>query len=269
MLHRLAVLAAVAAATLAAPGCAPKDYDPTADWSKERLYDEAVRSMEAAEFEQAIDYFETLEARYPFGPLALQAQLRIAYSYYKYGEDESAIAACDRFIKLHPTSEAVAYAYYLRGLIRYQQGSSVFDRFFPRDMAQRDQHALRQAFSDFKTVVQEHPDSEYAPDARKRLVYLRNQMARHEYEVAEFYMGYSAYTAAVNRVDYLLEHYDGAPIIPDALALQARGYEALGMQDMAADTRRILRRNWPEHESLAQEQPRTAEAEAAPPPQAD
>lgn len=243
-----ALLAAVALA-----GCSSKDHDPTADWSKERLYEEAKREMDGANFSTAIDYFETLEARYPFGPLALQAQLDIAYAYYRYGEDESAIAACDRFIKLHPTHEAVAYAYYLRGLIRYNQGRSFVNDIFPRDMARMDQQRLRKAFDDFSTVVDRFPNSDYAADARKRMVHLRNQMARHELEVARFYFKRSAYAAVINRIDYLVSHYDGAPAVADALALQIRAYRRLDMADMARDTRRVLAANWPDHPALGAE----------------
>lgn len=227
-------------------GCAT-DRDRTAGWSKERLYEEAKRSMEAGSFQDAIDSFEKLEARYPFGPLALQAQLDIAYSYYQFGEEQSAIAALDRFIKLHPTHEGVAYAYYLRGLIRYNRGRTFVNDLFPRDMSQMDQSRLQQAFADFRRVVEQHDDSRYADDARQRMIYLRNQMALHELETARFYFGRSAYTAAVNRIEYLLSNYDGAPAVPDALALQAQAYERMGLNDLAADARRVLRHNWPDH----------------------
>jgi len=249
-------LAALLALTLAA--CSQKDYDPTAGWSKERLYTEAKRAMEGADFEQAVEYFEILEARYPFGPLALQAQLEIAYGYYKFDEFESAIAACDRFIKLHPTHRSVAYAYYLRGIVRYEQGTGFLNNFYARNMAQMDQQRLRLAFADFRTVVEQHPRSAYADDARKRMVYLRNEMARHELQTARFYFERSAYTATLNRIEYLLSHYDGAPAVPDALALQAETYERLGMRQLAADSRRVLASNWPER--TAEDQQRVADS---------
>lgn len=243
------VLPAILALVLTA--CSQKTHDPTAHWSKERLYEEAKQAMEAADFEQAVEYFEILEARYPFGPLALQAQLEIAYGYYKFDEYDSAIAACERFIKLHPTHESVAYAYYLRGLVRYEQGTGFLNNFFARDMSQMDQQRLRLAFADFRTVVEQHGDSAYADDARKRMIYLRNEMARHELETARFYFERSAYTAALNRIEYLLSRYDGAPVVPDALELQAEAYEHLGLHELAADSRRILARNWPDRISLA------------------
>lgn len=252
--YRSLFLPLFVALALVLTGCASSSRDRTANWSAERLYNEAKRAMDSADFEQAIEYFEILEARYPFGDLALQAQLDIAYAYYRFDEDESAIQATQRFIRLHPTHEAVAYAYYLRGLVRYERGRSILNNIWPRDMAQMDQENLRQAFNDFRTVVEEHPDSPYAEDARQRMVYLRNQMARHEYQVAEFYIERSAYTAAVNRVEYLLDNYDEAPIVPDALALQIDAFREMGMDDRAAETRRVLAHNWPNHPAAESEE---------------
>jgi len=245
-MHRLLRLGFVAMAVVAVGACSQKDHDPTARWSKERLFQEASQAMAGADFERAIELFETLEARYPFGPLALQSQLEVAYGYYKFGEFSNSIAANDRFIKLHPAHDSVAYAYYLRGVVRYEQGTGFLNNFFPRDMSQMDQQRLRLAFADFRTVVQQYGDSPYADDARKRMIYLRNQMARHEFETARFYFQRTAYTATLNRIDYLLSNYDGAPIVPDALALQIRAYEALDMQELAADSRRVLTQNWPD-----------------------
>jgi len=229
-------------------GCGINDYDPTEGWSKEKLYAEAKAALEGGDFQEAIDYFETLEARYPFGDLALQAQLDIAYAYYQYGEEGSAISALDRFIKLHPTHEGVAYAYYMRGLIRYNRGRTFVNDIFPRDLSQMDQQRLRAAFADFRRVVERHPDSQYYGDARKRMVYLRNKMAEHEYETAQHYFRRSAYTAAINRIDYLLSNYKAAPVTADAVALQVRAYERMGIEELANDARRVLTRNWPDHE---------------------
>ena len=247
MPYRTLFLALLVSLALVVGGCAGRDHDRTADWSAERLYDEAKRAMDGANFEEAIDYFEILEARYPFGDLALQAQLDIAYAYYRFGEDDAAIQAADRFIRLHPTHEQVAYAYYLRGLVRYNRGHTFLHNIWPMDMSQADQARLRRAFDDFRSVVEQHPDSDYAEDAHQRMVFLRNEMARHEFEVAEFYFRRSAYTAAINRIDYLLDHYDGATVMEEGLALQIRAYERLGMDDRADEARRVLTSNWPDH----------------------
>lgn len=250
--HRTLFLLILVSLALVLGSCASRDHDPTEGWSAERLYDEAKRAMDGGDFEQAIDYFEILEARYPFGDLALQAQLDIAYAYYQFGEDDAAIQATERFMRLHPTHEAIAYAYYLRGLIRYNRGRTFLNNIWPLDMAQMDQERLRRAFSDFRTVVQDHPDSDYAEDARQRLVYLRNEMARHELEVAEFYFQRSAYMAAIKRVDYLIDNYDGAAAMADGLVLQMRAYQRMGMDDRAAEVRRVLEYNWPDLPELAE-----------------
>jgi outer membrane protein assembly factor BamD len=263
--HSLRTLLAAAAMGLLALGCTGQDYDPTTDWSKERLYREAKSALESAQFKQAIDYFEKLEARYPFGPLARQAQLDIAYAYYQYGQYDAAISATDRFIKLHPTQDGIAYAYYLRGLVRYNHSRTFINDVFSRDMEQMDQARLRKTFSDFKRVVTDYPGSEYAEDARQRMVYLRNRMALHELDTARFYFRRSAFTAVVNRVDYLLQNYDRAPAVADALALQARAYERLDLPNQAADVRRVLAANYPDHDAAADPDSRQAPKKKAPP----
>jgi outer membrane protein assembly factor BamD len=258
------VLAALLGLALA--GCSSnQDYDPTRGWSAERLYEEAKQAMDNRSFQEAIDLFEKLEARYPFGPLARQAQLDIAYSYYQFGQHDAAIAAADRFIKLHPAHEGAAYAHYLRGLVRYNHSRGFINDIVARDMAQMDQSLLRKAFNDFETVVTEHGDSRYAEDAHQRLIYLRNQMARHELQTAQFYFRRSAYAATVNRIEYLIEHYERAPIVTDALALQARAYDEMQMTDLAADTRQLLAQNRAQGQATdTQRRPPDADAPAPP-----
>jgi len=249
-LARLAALLLVA--TLAA-GCGwlPKPKDETAGWSASRLYSAARAAMSEGDWETAIKYLETLEARYPFGRYAQQAQLEVAYAYYKYDEPESALAAADRFIKLYPRHPHVDYAWYLKGLINFNRGRGFLDRIFPKDPARLDQTALRQAYRDFGELVRRFPDSRYAPDARQRMVYLRNVMAEHEVVVAEFYMERRAYVAAVNRARQVVERYDGAPAMADALAILVRAYRALDLPRLAADAERVLRLNFPDHPLLA------------------
>lgn len=240
-------------------GCATADYDPTAGWSAKRLYDEAKLALGNNEFETAIGYFEKLEARYPFGRFALQAQLDLAYAYFKSNDYDDAISIIDRFIKEHPRNKHVAYAYYLRGLSNYNRGSSVFDRVFPRDLSKGNPVALRNAFADFDTLVHRYPESTYVPDARQRMIYLRNNMAKFEMDTAQFYFERGALTATINRVKYLLEHYDGTPQTGDALALMAESYRRLGEDGLAADTLRVLKQNFPDHPAL---KPKAAEQQS-------
>lgn len=224
-------------------GCAGTPSDPTEGWSAKRLYEEAKSELEAANFQQAIEYFETLEARYPFGDYALQTQLEIAYAYYKFGESDSAIAAIDRFLKLNPRHERIDYAYYLRGLANYSRSRTLFESYFPRDMAQGDQQVLQQAFNDFRKVLTAAPDGPYAADARQRMVYLRNKMAEHQLQTAEFYFRRNAYVAAANRLNALLRDFPDTVHTNRALGVLSASYRQLGLSGLAEDTLRVLAAN--------------------------
>ena len=240
-----AVFVLIAVSLLSA--CASLQSDPTADWSAARLYSEAKDQLDNGNYEQAINYFETLEARYPFGRYAQQAQLEIAYAYYKYDEPDSAIAAADRFIKLNPRHPHVDYAYYLKGLVNFNRGSGFMDRLIKRDPSDMDPQPLTQAYNDFSTLVQRFPDSRYAPDARQRSIFLRNELAEYEIKVADYYVRRGAWLAVAKRCQYVLETYPGAEVTPKALALLARAYAELGMTDLERDTRRVLEQNYPDY----------------------
>ncbi|MGH8644702.1 MAG: outer membrane protein assembly factor BamD, partial [Gammaproteobacteria bacterium] len=186
-----------------------------------------------------------------FGEFSKQAQLDLAYAYYKTEESASAIAACDRFIKFYPTSSNVDYAYYLKGLANFNQGKGLAQRYLPNDPSQRDPGASLQAFRDFTELTKRFPNSRYLRDARKRMMYLRNILAQHEVNVANFYLWREAYLAAANRALYVVENYQQAPAMPDALTLLVRSYKALQLEDLAADAMRVLERNYPDHPGVA------------------
>ena len=232
----------------------PKAGDETKDWSASKIYSEAKSALTGGDYETAIKYYELVESRYPFGRYAEQAQLDIAYAYYKYDEPESAIAAADRFIKLHPMHANVDYAYYLKGIVNFNRDTGLLQRFLPQDMATRDPASARQAFLDFDALVKKFPNSKYAPDSRQRLVFLRNTLARHEIAVAQYYMERGAYVAAANRAKYVVEHYDGSLPVPDALAIMVNAYDKLGLDKLASDARRVLALNFPKSQALAQVQ---------------
>ncbi len=226
-------------------GCSllPKEKDETKGWSAQKFYSEASFAMSDADYEKAIKYYEGLEARYPFGRYAMQAQLDVAYAYYKNGEYESAIAAADRFIKLHPRNPFVDYAYYLKGIINFNRNIDFLSRFMPTDTSQRDPTATLDAFNDFEELIRRFPDSEYAEDARKRMIYLRNNLAMHEVHVARYYMKRGAYLAAANRAVRVIEDYQRAPAVKDALEIMIDAYTRLGMEQLAADARRVYESN--------------------------
>ena len=228
---------------LSACGLLPTDEDETRNWTANKFYAEASEALAEGDYETAIELYEKLEARYPFGRYATQAQLDIAYAYYKYDEPESALAALDRFIELHPASPYLAYAYYMRGIVNFNRSLDFVSRFLPTDTSQRDPGAALDAFNDFAEVVKRFPESEYAPDARQRMIYLRNNLARHEVHVARYYMKRGAYVAAANRAENVVEKYQRTPAVKDALEIMIQAYDELGLEDLSADAERVLALN--------------------------
>lgn len=220
-----------------------EEKDETIGWSQQKLYTEATDEMRAGNYERAIKYYELLESRYPFGKYAHQAQLNVAYCYYRFSEPESALAAADRFIKLHPRHPASAYAYYLRGLVNFNRTLGFLDRFLPTDTSQRDPGAALDSYKDFGEILRQYPNSEYAEDAARRMLYLRNNLARHEVNVAHYYMKRGAFLAAANRAEYVVQNYQRTPALREALELMIDAYTELGMNDLATDAQRVLALN--------------------------
>jgi outer membrane protein assembly factor BamD len=199
--------------------------------------------MDGANYKRAIELYEKLERRYPFGRYAMQGQLDIAYAFYKSEEPEQAIAAADRFIKLYPQNPYVDYAYYLKGIVNYNRSVGFIDRFVPTDQSQRDPGSALDAFEDFGELVRRFPDSKYAADARQRMLYLRSNLAKSEVNVAEYYMKRGAYLAAANRAQYVIERFQRTSAVDDALEVLIEAYDRLGKNDLAADARRVLELN--------------------------
>jgi len=202
-------------------GCSilPDQIDETSDWSANQLYARAKQELADKNYEKAIGYFETLEARFPFGLYAQQAQLEIAYAYYKYEEPELAISAADRFIKIYPRHPNVDYAWYIKGLTNYNRGKAFIDRYLPQEPAERDTFSMQRSYDDFSQLVQRYPHSTYATDAAQRMIFLRNNMAEYEIYVADYYMRRTAYVAAANRGKYVIENYQRTPAVEDALVM--------------------------------------------------
>ncbi len=227
-------------------GCSGESVDPTRGLSAAELYTKAKERLFSHSFLSAIELYETLESRYPFGVYATQSQLDVIYAYHLYEEPESAAAAANRFIKLHPRHPAVDYAYYMKGIINFGLKDSIVDRFYTRDLADYDESIMQKSYEDFSVLVNRFPDSKYSKDAVKRMVYLRNQLARAELKVAEFYLSRKAWVAAANRAKNLLETYQGSTSIKRALQVQILAYQNLDMTQLADDTRRILIHNYGE-----------------------
>jgi len=232
------------ALSLVACNAGIEEIDPTADWSVERFYLEARAELENKNYLTAIEYYETLESRYPFGKYATQAQIDVAYAYYKFNEPESAITALDRFIKLHPRDDSVDYAYYLKGLVNYERGGTILDALVDRDLSEFDRNLLLNAYSDFKLLVQRFPNSKYAEDSTRRLIYLRNELARADFNIASYYASRDAWVAVANRTKFILRNYQGSSVIRSTLELQLKAYQALELDELARDTQRIIDLNY-------------------------
>ena len=222
-----------------------KEDDETIGWSAQRLYGEAKDSMASKEWAKAIKYFEKLEARFPYGRFAQQAQLEIAYAHWKDGERASALAAADRFIKLYPNHQNVDYAYYLKGLINFNEQQGLLAFLTTPDVTDRDPKGSRDAFEAFKEVVTRFPESKYAEDSGARMRYLVNALASHEVHVARYYMKRTAYLAAANRAQYAIQHYPQAPAVEEAVYILVRAYDALGMADLRDAADRVMHKNFP------------------------
>jgi outer membrane protein assembly factor BamD len=241
------LLAMAAVATLLS-GCGlfdSKESDKTANWTVQRLYQEAEDELNAGGYPNAIKYFQQIQTRFPFGRYAQQAQMELAYAQYREGEKDLALAAADRFIKQYPNSPNVDYVYYLKGLINFNDNLGILGKFTGQDLTERDPKALRDSFDAFRDLVVRFPDSKYAPDSVIRLKYLVNAMAAHEVHVARFYLRRGAYVAAANRAELVVQQYQQAPAVHDALEIMVAAYAGLNMPQLHDDAQRVLDTNFP------------------------
>lgn len=250
MKHSLVTLAALLAIALGGCGLLPGEIDETRGWSAAKLYSEARSALNDRNYETAIKYYEKLEARFPYGRYAQQAQIETAYAYYKDGEPVSAIAAADRFIKLHPNHPSVDYMYYLRGLANFNDDLGLFGYVSAQDMTERDPKAAVDAFEAFKSLITRYPGSKYTPDAIQRMNYLVNALAAHEVHVARYYMKRGAFVAAANRAQHALKTYPQAPANEEGLLIMVKAYDALGMTDLRNDAERVMLQNFPNSKYL-------------------
>lgn len=221
--------------------------------SEEQFYRRALEQLNSRNIQGAISTYQALESRFPFGKFAEQAQIEIVYAYYENNDTEAARAAADRFIRLHPDSKNVDYAYYMKGLSSFNDGGGIFSRFLPIDETKRDPGRAEESFSDFAQMLALYPDSKYAADARARMVFLRNNLAGYEIHVANYYLDRKAYVAALRRGQYVVENFQGTPAVADGIAIMIECYLRLGLNDLADTSLKLLTTNYPTHESLSED----------------
>ncbi len=212
------------------------------------LYDKAQSNISASNYKQAVEKLENLDSRFPFGAYAEQAQLDLIYAYYRNRDSASAISQADRFIRQHPKHPFVDYAYYMKGLVNFSAEIGFFQEAFSAKLEERDAATARQSFRDFSELVKRFPASAYSPDARKRMIYLRNRLAQYEIHVAQYYMKRKAYLAAANRAKYVIEHYPKSSENANALAIMVSAYDILGLDTLAEKSRRTLLLNFPNYQ---------------------
>ena len=229
--------------------CASKGIDE--NLSETALYQQAQTDLDKNSYSAAVSKLKALESRYPFGRYAEQAQLELIYAYYKNMEPEAVRASADRFIRLHPQHANVDYAYYMKGLASFDQDRGLLARFLPLDMTQRDPGAARDSYNEFSQLTNRYPNSRYAPDAKQRMIYLRNLLAAYEVHVAHYYLKRQSYVAALNRGRYIVENFQETPAVGDGLAIMTESYQHLALNDLAESSLKTLQLNYPDHPSLA------------------
>jgi len=224
--------------------------EDSAGLTEKDFYERIQTSLNASNWTVAISNLQLLESQFPFGKYAEQGQLELIYAQYKSGDYESSIASADRFVRLHPQHPNVDYAFYVKGLSEISQTGGFFDSFLPTDSSMRDIGEARGAFTTLTELLSRFPESPYAADARKRLVSLRNRLARAEIHVANYYFTRGAYLAAANRGRFVVENFQQSPAVPDGLAVMAQAYYLLEMKELADNSVEVLVANYPEHPSL-------------------
>lgn len=232
---------------LAVGGCGlfGEKADPKSDWTAAEFYRAAKEEFDNRNWEAAIKLYEQLESKYPFGRFAQQAQIEIAYAYYKQGETAQAISAVDKFIKLHPNHPNLDYALYLRALVNFKEDLGPLARIVSQDLADRDPKAARESFEGFKELVNRFPESRYAEDSRQRMAYLVEALARHELHVAQYYLARGAYLAAANRAQDAITRYPNSNLHRQALEVMIEAYDRMGMDQLRDDARKVLALNFP------------------------
>jgi len=229
-------------------GCSskPTGIDAYKGQSAKQIFTGGQQALKKKNYNKAIEHFEALDALYPFGAYSEPGLLNLVYSYYQNGDYDAAAAVAGRYVHLYPRSANADYAYYMKGMSNFEKNVTWLNKIYVKDPAKRDLASFKQAFVDFNNLVTNFPNSKYASDARSRMIYIRDLLARHELQVAQFYMDHEAYVAAANRAGYIVKHFQGAPQVIDALKIMVKSYTELGDTKEANDAYRILKLNYPD-----------------------
>jgi outer membrane protein assembly factor BamD len=254
VLKSLFLLSVIILGVTACSSTKENDPDLLAQQQAQELYTRAKEALDNGNYSFAIDYYRALEASYPFGPLTEQGKLDLIYAYDKLGQRLNAVESADNFIQLYPAHQNIDYAYYMKGVANFTKKQSGLDTFIKGNQGQvRNLKALQDSMSAFEELLKRYPNSVYAADAKQRIIYLRNELAKKELSIASFYFDDGAYVAAVNRAKNVVYKYETTPAVEDALILLEKCYLKMGMTDLAKSTRAILAQNFPDYASTSNE----------------
>lgn len=253
-MEKLTLKVALIALILGVTGCSSsdeKDIDKVPDMSAQALFADARSALDNGLFQKAIQILSAIDSRFPFGPISHQVQLDLIYAYYKTGDAEDGLALTDRFLRLNPTHPNIDYVYYMRALINISTEENLFQDLAGIDRSDRDPSASRDAFNDLRKIVDEHPESKYAADARKRMFAIKSRLAKYELSVANFYFEREAYISAANRGRYIVEFYSPSPEVEQALEMMVECYTRLGLEDLKRNAKQVLALNYPNNSIIS------------------
>jgi outer membrane protein assembly factor BamD len=238
----------IAALPLALLSSCSTTNDPAETYKGEapqHIFQKGEDALRDRNYSEAVKRFEALEVQYPLEPFTKTAELHLIYAYYRSQDYVSAESAAERYIRSYPTSPHIDYAYYMYGLSNYYQNLGVFERIFAIDLATRDTTQIKKSFEEFSIIVQRYPNSPYAPAAHQYMIYLRNVLADHELQIAQYYYSRKAYVAAADRANDVVKHFQGATAVPDALVLMVKSYRALHLSEAESQAWQVLQYNYP------------------------
>ena len=207
------------------------------------LYNKAKNELEGGNIKSSITVLETIDKNYPFGPFSQQVQLDLIYAYYKTADYPLAIASIDRFLKLNPIHPNIDWVIYMRGISNMAQSDNTIQGWFNVDRSDRDPEFAMAAFKDFTYLVSSFPNSSYAADAKKRLIYLKNRIAQYELKVAQYYTKRGAYVAVINRVTQMLSLFPDTDATKAGLLLMHNAYNELGLTDESQKVEKLIQAN--------------------------
>ena len=230
-------------------GCSSSDseIDKVPDKSAQALFVDAREALDNGLYQKAINTLSAIDSRFPFGPISHQVQLDLIYAYYKSSNSDQGIALTDRFLKLNPNHPNIDYVYYMRALINESNEANLFQDLAGIDRSNRDPSSAREAFDDFRKIVDRYPNSKYAADSRKRMIKIKSRLAQYELSVARYYIKREAYASAANRGRYIVEYFSPSHEVEEALEIMIESYDQLGLEDLKRNAMQVLAANYPDN----------------------